>query len=460
MNTITTIPGGSPCENITPIRLRPVTELKADPKNTRIHKPRQINLLAKSIKSFVFNVPILTDNEGNVLAGHGRLLACEKLGITEVPTIELSHLSADQAKAFMIADNRLTEIAMWNDELLGEQLKALSSVELDFDIEATGFTVGEIDLRIEALDSESDPADNPVIPSGPAVTQPGDIWQLGEHRLHCGNALDEAAYTLLMSGCQASVAFSDPPYNVKIDGHAGGKGAIQHREFAMATGEMNPTEFTEFLTTAFSCMAAHSRQGAIHYLCMDWRHLPEILAAGEAVYTELKNLCVWVKDKGGMGSLYRSQHELVLVYKHGQGSHQNNVQLGRFGRYRTNVWEYPCIHSMRHGEEGDLLALHPTVKPVRLVADAILDCSRRGEIVLDPFLGSGTTLLATERTGRICYGMELDPLYVDTAILRWQQLTGEDAVHIASGQTFTQRQQKIRESSIPKPYPDQGACHG
>jgi DNA methylase/ParB-like nuclease domain len=444
------------------IAYRPISDLKPDPKNARIHKPRQINLLAKSIESFGFNVPILIDGEGNVLAGHARLLACQKLGITEVPTIELAYLSADQVRAFMVADNRLSEIACWDDRLLGEQLKTLSSVDLNFDIESTGFTVGEIALRIEALDAspEFDPADALVTPSGPAVTQVDDLWQLGCHRLLCGNALDESAYLTLMSGYLAAVVFTDPPYNVKIDGHVGGNGAITHREFAMATGEMSSQQFTEFLTNAFACMAKHSRQGAIHFLCMDWRHLPEILAAGDAVYSELKNLCVWVKNQAGMGSFYRSQHELVLVYKSGNGSHQNNIQLGRFGRHRSNVWEYSGIQSMRHGEEGDLLALHPTVKPIRMVADAILDCSRRGDIVLDPFMGSGTTLLAAERTGRLCFGMELDPIYVDTAIQRWQQLTGEDAVHSASGQTFTQRQQNCLESSIPKPCPDQGAGHG
>jgi DNA modification methylase len=379
----------------------------------------------------------------------------------EVPTISLAHLTPEQAQAYMIADNRLSEIAVWDEKLLGEHFLTLSTANINFDIEAIGFTVGEIDLKIETFKTEdkADPADKPLKLNGHAVTVVGDLWQLGAHRLYCGNALEESAYLKLMNGRLAAMAFSDPPYNVKIDGHVGGKGEIKHREFAMAVGEMSTKEFTQFLQTSFTCMTKFSTQGAIHFLCMDWRHLQEILTAGNTVYSELKNLCVWVKSQAGMGSLYRSQHEMVLVYKYGQGGHQNNVQLGRFGRYRTNIWEYPSINNMRHGEEGDLLALHPTVKPIRMVADAILDCSSRGDIVLDAFLGSGTTLLAAERTGRICYGLEIDPLYVDTAILRWQNLTGEDAIHVATGESYTQRQLSLTQNSA-KPNNDKVVNHG
>ena len=206
---------------------------------------------------------------------------------------------------------------------------------------------------------------------------------------------------------------------------------------AAGASEMSPAEFKAFLRQTCSLLAEHSRDGSLHMICMDWRHLPELLEAAGPVYTELKNLCVWAKDNAGMGSLYRSQHELVLVYKHGSASHRNNVELGRHGRNRTNVWSYPGVNSFgRKGEEGNLLALHPTVKPVKLVADATLDCSARGEVVLDAFLGSGTTLMAAERVGRRCFGLELDPLYVDTAIRRWQALTGEAARHAASGRSF------------------------
>jgi DNA modification methylase len=423
---------------------RSIADLIPDPNNARVHEPRQINLLAKSIQAFGFNVPVLVDADNHVLAGHGRLLACHKLGILEVPTISLAHLTPVQAKAFMLADNRLTEIAKWDEHLLATQLKELSILNLDFDLEATGFTIGEIDLRIEGLDNvEDDLADElPPVVDGPAVTQLGDLWLLGEHRLYCGNAQEAQSFTQLMNAQSAGMVITDPPYNVKVQGHVGGKGKIKHQEFAMASGEMSSVEFTQFLTTTFDLLAANSIPGSVHTIFMDWRHLPEIIEAGQAVYSAMLNMCVWVKNQAGMGSLYRSQHELALIYKNGTTSHQNNVQLGRFGRYRTNVWNYGGIQTMRHGEEGDLLAMHPTVKPTQMIADAILDCSKRNDIILDPFLGSGTTLLACERVGRRCYGMELATSYVDTAIRRWQIMTGEDAVHAITGLTFTAQSQR------------------
>ena len=341
----------------------------------------------------------------------------------------------------MIADNRLTEIATWDDRLLAQQLKELSLLGLDFSLELTGFEMPEIDLRIAALDDPpeaDDPADVlPEAAAGSPVSQIGDLWVLGRHRVFCGNALDPAAFAALMAAERAAMVFTDPPYNVPIDGHASGLGAIHHRPFPMASGEMDKTEFTVFLGQTFRNLAGFSIDGSLHYVCMDWRHLEELLAAGLGVYGELKNLCVWIKHNGGMGSFYRSQHELVFVFKLGCGSHRNNVQLGQFGRNRSNVWNYPGANSFaRCSEEGNLLALHPTVKPVAMVADAIVDCSARGEIVLDAFLGSGTTLIAAERTGRRCCGMELDPGYVDTIIRRWQALTGGSAHHAASGRSF------------------------
>jgi DNA modification methylase len=421
---------------------RPVSELKPDPANARRHSKKQVRQLVRSIETFGFNVPILIDRFDNVIAGHGRLLAAIELGIPEVPTVCLDHLSPAQARAFMIADNRLTEIASWDDKLLAEQLKELSLQGLDFDIEAIGFEMGEIDLRIASLEDFPDPANDPadIVPGHPAhppLSKPGDLWLLGFHRVLCGNALDGEAVATLMDDKLASMVFTDPPYNVPIDGHASGLGAIHHRPFPMASGEMDKASFTALLSQAFRNLAAFSAEGSIHFICMDWRHIAELLAAGGDVYDELKNLCVWVKDNGGMGSLYRSQHELVFVFKLGHDGHHNNVQLGRFGRNRSNVWHYPGVNSFAQcGEEGNLLALHPTVKPVAMVADAIFDCSARNDIVLDPFLGSGTTVIAAERTGRRCYALELDPHYIDTAIRRWQTLTGHSACHAESGRSF------------------------
>jgi DNA modification methylase len=408
------------------IAYRPIDQLKLDPTNPRRHSKKQVRQIANSIQDFGFNVPILTDRYGTVIAGHGRLLAAKLLGMTEVPTLGLDHLTPAQIRAFMIADNRLTEISTWDDRLLAEQLKELSLLGLDFNIESTGFEMGEIDLRIASLDDPLDPDDDPAdllpeAPAGPSVSKIGDLWRLGRHRVLCGNALESEAFATLVGDERAAMVFTDPPYNVPIEGHASGLGAIHHRPFPMASGEMDGPQFTGFLRAAFRNLAEFSDDGSLHYVCMDWRHVDEVMAAGREVYAELKNLCVWVKDNAGMGSLYRSQHEFVFVFKHGRSGHRNNVQLGGFGRNRSNVWRYPGINSFaRSGAEGNILALHPTVKPVALVADAILDCSARGDIVLDAFLGSGTTVIAAERTGRRCYGLELDPAYVDTILRRWQ----------------------------------------
>jgi len=423
------------------VTYRSVSELTVASNNARVHAPRQITLISRSISSYGNLIPIVIDENGRVLAGVARLLAAKNLGYTEVPTVQVKHLSEAQKKAFALADNRLSEIAKWDDRLLAQQLKELSLL-LDLEIETTGFEVPEIDLRIQLLDltpdEHADPTDIlPAPAAGEPIAQKGDLWTLGRHRLVCGNALDPAAYATLTRGEIANMVFTDPPFNVRIDGHATGLGFNRHREFAMASGEMTDAEFQNFLFNAFALLARHSANGSIHFVCMDWRHAGELLAAGQSVYSELKNTCVWVKHNAGMGSFYRSQHELVFVFKSGRGPHRNNVQLGRFGRHRSNVWNYAGANSLGRGmEEGNLLALHPTVKPVKLVADAILDCSARGDLVLDPFLGSGSTLMAAERVGRSCYGIEIDPLYVDVIIRRWQAQTGDVAIHDATGRYF------------------------
>jgi DNA modification methylase len=433
------------------IAYRNISELTPDPHNPRIHSAKQIKQIAASIKAFGYNAPILIDRNDNVVAGHGRLLACQKLGLSEIPTIRLEHLSKEQVTAYRIADNRLTDTSVWDDTLLAEQLKALSLLELDFSMDAIGFDSGELDFRIESLDTPIEEVEEEApMPQGPSVSVLGDLWQMGPHRLLCGSALEELSYTRLLEGSEASMVMTDPPYNVKVDGHVGGKGKIKHREFVMASGEMSAAEFTQFLKTTFELLAQHSRAGSVHMIFIDWRHLAEMTTAGSAVYSSLLNLCVWVKNQGGMGSLFRSQYELIFIYKNGIAPHINNVQLGSYGRYRTNVWNYPGIQSMRSGEDGDLLALHPTVKPIRMIADAMLDCSNRGDIVIDCFLGSGTALLAAERVGRSCCGIELDPLYCDTAIRRWQNLTGREAVHSDTGETFSQREAAAQGINIKK----------
>jgi DNA modification methylase len=420
----------------------PLASLKVDPRNPRKHSTRQVRQLALSIQEFGFNTPILIDADNKILAGHGRLLACQHLRWERVPCVRLSDLTEPQARAFSIADNRLTDASTWDDKMLAEVLSDLAKMDLDFSIEATGFMMPEIDLRIEALSVENesavDSADATVTPAaGPPISKLGDVWLMGPHKIVCGDARDRNAYATLLDRELAHLVFTDPPYNVPIAGNVSGKGAIRHREFLVGSGEMTDPQFVAFLATVSDLMCRHTVPGSIHFICMDWRHLLHLLRAGHEIYSELKNVCVWVKHNAGMGSLYRSQHELISVFKNGAARHTNNVELGRHGRSRTNVWRYPGPSNFgRPGEEGDLLALHPTVKPVALIADAILDCSARGELVLDPFLGSGSTLLAAERVGRACRCMELDPLYVDTCIRRWQTYCGGNAIHAQSGKSF------------------------
>jgi hypothetical protein len=421
------------------IEPRAIADLVLRRNNPRTHSATQLAQLAKSIETFGFTNPVLIDRTGTVIAGHGRVRAAKQLGLSTVPTIQLEHLTDEQVRAYVIADNRLAELAGWDRDILAIELQALAEMDLDFDLEVIGFETAEIDLLIgggtDAV--ESDPADETLglDPNLPPISRLNDLWHIGPHRLLCADALDGASYSRLLGDQKASLVFVDPPYNVPIEGHVSGKGRTRHAEFAMASGEMSEAEFTEFLERALGQHAAHSRDGALHFVCMDWRHSGELLAASRPIYSECKNLCVWTKTNAGMGSLYRSQHELVYVFKVGSGPHVNNVELGRHGRVRSNVWRYAGVNSFGAGRDA-ALAMHPTVKPVRLVADAILDCSRRGDRVLDGFVGSGTTLLAAERTGRIGYGLEIEPRYVDAAIRRLSQHAGLEAILAETGQPF------------------------
>src|ERR1041385_1371338 len=416
---------------------RHLSELTPNLQNARKHPKQQIRQIAASINQFGFVVPILIDRNGRIIAGHARAEAGKLLEIQEVPTILLENLTENQVKAFMLADNRLAEKAVWDPDILAVELQHLVEID-EFDVTVTGFEVAEIDSIIDEARSERE-EDNAIEIDETAqpITRPGDLWKLDKHRLLCGDALHESSFTKLMGSRRANLVFVAPPYNVRINGNVCGKGSIHHREFAMASGEMSPAEYIAFLTTTARLLSRFSSSGSVHYICADWRHIGELLAAGNQVYSELLNLCVWVKNNAGMGSLFRSQHELIFVFKNGRGRHVNNVMLGKYGRNRSNVWQYEGANTFsRQGDEGNLLALHPTCKPVNLVADAILDCSARGDIILDCFLGSGTTLIAAERVGRICHGMELDPRYVDVAIRRWQKHTGDHAIHAETGKSF------------------------
>jgi DNA modification methylase len=417
---------------------RPINQLRPYPRNARTHSRKQIKQIAASIERFGFTNPVLISDEGEIIAGHGRVRAAELLGMKTVPTLTLSHLSEAERRAYVLADNKLALNAGWDRDILAIELQAL--IDLDFDTDLTGFGIAEIDFIIgEASDADPDKASGPEdrVPtlSGPAVTQAGDVWELGRHRLVCGDARSTSDMALLMRNEQADLVFTDPPYNVPIDGHVCRAGEVRHREFAMASGEMSSAQFTTFLTDSLGTMARVMRDGAIAFVCMDWRHMGELLEAGDAVFTELKNLIIWNKTNGGMGAFYRSKHELIFAFKAGTAPHTNSFGLGETGRYRTNVWDYAGISSLSATRAEDL-AMHPTVKPVAMIADAIKDCSRRGEIILDAFGGSGSTLIAAEKTGRVGRLIEYDPLYCDTIIHRWEQLTGKRARHAESGKPF------------------------
>ena len=418
-----------------------VGSLKPYPRNSRVHSRKQIRQIAKSIEKFGFLNPVLTDDSYQIIAGHGRFEAAKQLGMQTVPAIRLSHLSPAEIRAYVIADNRLAEKAGWDRETLRTELQGL--IALDFDVEITGFEAPEIDFMLdEALEAdEASPEDAvPARAEGPAVTRVGDVWVLGKHRLVCGDAQKQQSYELLLEGEKAAFVIADAPYNVRIANFVSGNGRIVHGEFKMASGEMSEDEFVSFLRAIFERLKENATDGSIHMIFMDWRHQLEMMVAGRDVYSELKNVCIWNKSVGGMGSLYRSKHEFVYVWKSGVGQHRNNVELGKHGRNRTNVWDYAGVtaHTAQNREE---LTLHPTVKPVALVADAIKDVTVANDLVLDPFCGSGTILIAAERTGRRGRAIELDPHYVDVAVRRWETYTGKRAIHEARGISFEECQE-------------------
>ncbi|WP_338318776.1 site-specific DNA-methyltransferase [Bradyrhizobium ottawaense] len=419
------------------VRLLPLRALKRAAKNARTHSKKQIRQVANSILRFGWTYPILADEDRRIIAGHARWEAAKQLSLKEVPVLVMRGLSDAEKRALALADNKIPTNAGWDRKLLAEELGELASLLPDFNLslDITGFEPAEIDgLMLDFGNSEHDSADASCTIGKQPISRRGEQWQLGAHRVLCGDACDQSDWARLMGSDRARMLIADPPYNVQISTTLG-RGKIKHREFAVASGEMTPVEFTEFLTRWMRLAAQFSHDGSLHFAFVDWRHIGEMHNAGHAVFGTLQNLVVWNKSNASQGSFYRSQHELIFVYKNGDGPHLNNVELGRHGRNRSNVWTYAGVNTFRKDRLDDL-TVHPTVKPVALIADAIKDCTRRGDLVLDPFLGSGTTLLAAERVGRRAYGLEIDPLYVDVAIRRWQDVTKHDAILVATGQTF------------------------
>lgn len=418
------------------IKLASVRKLRRSKHNPRTYSKKQIRQIADCILQFGWTYPILIDENGVILAGHGRYEAALLLGRREVPVIVVAGLGDAEKRALALADNKIAANAGWDRQLLAAELGDLAKLlpECELNLEITGFEAAEIDSLLgDLVDPELDPADDVPAPKQEAISKTGDLWQLGPHRLLCGDAQSTTDVRRLMGAETATMVCTDPPYNLPTR-RVQGRGRTKHRNFAQGSGEMSPVEFTRFLRIVLSLAAKHSVRGSIHFVFMDWRHLGELLAAGSAVYSELKNVAVWVKTNAGQGSFYRSQHELILVYKSGDGRHINNFELGQHGRNRSNVWTYAGVNTFRAGRMDDLGA-HPTVKPAAMIADAIRDCSRRGDIVLDFFMGSGTTIVAAERVGRRAYGLEIDPRYIDVAVRRWQAYTGRDAV-LGTGETF------------------------
>lgn len=417
---------------------RPVADLRVNPANARKHSQKQVEKIAASIQSFGFNVPLLTNGEDQLVAGHGRFAAARHIGLTEVPTIAIAGLTEAQLRAFAIADNRIAELSSWDEAILASELEELLSLGagLDFEIVDTGFEIGAIDRIVSQAKEAELESDEPLHPEAvPAIARAGELWQCGRHLIFCGDARDADSYRVLLGSERAAVTITDPPFNVPINGHVSGLGKNRHPEFVMASGEMSDEAFEAFLEATCHQIRTFSQDGALVYMFMDWRSIAMLITVGERVFDALKALCVWNKGSGGMGSLYRSQHELIAVFKSGTAPHINNVELGRHGRNRTNVWDHKGMASFGAGRD-EALKMHSTVKPVQLIADAIMDCTRPGDIVLDMFGGSGATMLSAERSGRTARLIELDPRYVDVTLDRFSRKTGIRPVNLWTGELF------------------------
>jgi DNA modification methylase len=391
-----------------------IGRIKPNSRNARTHSAKQIRQIANSIVAFGFANPLLVSEDGELIAGHGRYAAAKLLGLENVPVVVVAGLSPAKQRALAIADNKIAENAGWNRERLAiemPELAGLLSAE-GLDVSILGFEPVEIEhIQTDFERSAADPQDTvrPKWCEAVAVSKPGDLWVLGNHKLLCGDARGAADVARLMTGCRADVAFLDPP----------------RAEFAMAGGEMSSPDFVHFLRRSFDAAASVSREGAVHFVCMDWRRIAEIMAAAEQIYGKAIDVAVWVRPEAGQGYLYRNQHEFIGVF----GVGRLDTEPGRRKCPRSNVWHYAAVN-------GRLVELHPTAKPIALVADAMKDCTRRGDVVLDTFAGPGTTVMAAERVGRHARALEVEPRLVDIAIRRWQAITRRDAVHAESRLSF------------------------
>jgi len=421
----------------------PIERLKPFKKNPRDHSKAHVAEVAASIGAFGMNVPILADDAYELIAGHATLLACKSLGMATVPVIRLGHLSEAEKVAFRIAHNRLCEKGVWDPELLVANFEILYDADLSFDFEATGFSTGEIDVMrmggkeaVRAAAEAARLAEETVAlpdPDARPVSRLGDRFQIGRHIIVNGNAKEQSSYKLALAGSKADLALCDAPYGCAIAGHASGLGRVKHDDFIEGSN-LSSSELQDLVGQASALQAAHSKGGAYNIQFTDWRAMLDMQLANRKVYPELKHICIWKKTNGGMGSLWRGAWEGILVYRVAGGKSRNNVMLGVHGRNRTDVFEYAGVNTFKPGRMDELQA-HPTCKPVPLLADLILDVTPIGGIVLDVFMGSGSTILAAHETGRTGVGIELDPKYVDVAVRRIEKSVGEPAIH-QSGKTF------------------------
>lgn len=431
---------------------RPVEDIRSYKRKLRKRSRRWQAAMQASIKRFGLILPILIDQHGEIIGGEGVFETAKQCGFSEVPTVRIDHLNEPDIRLLRLALNRIGEESSWDTVELSEEWRDLQPIAMDLGYDVSGFTTPEIDsLLYQPPSKEQEDADDQQMEAGAPgseVSRVGDLWVLGDHLVLCASSLEAANLKLLMGGDLARMVLTDQPYNVKIQGNVGGLGKHKHREFVQASGEMDEAEFTQFLTTSIATLAEFTCDGALLYMFMDWRHQWEILSGIRAAGLAMVNMAVWAKTSPALGAFYRSQHELCFIVRKGRAKHTNNIDLGRWGRTRSNVWNYAGVNSFGPGRD-EQLAMHSTCKNVSMLVDAIRDASDRGEIVLDGFLGSGSTLIAAERTGRICRGLELDPLYVDTILRRWERVTGGTAILQATGETMEQVAQSRAQAKSP-----------
>ena len=423
-----------------------VGDLIIDPDDPWRQKVEDVERAVPFVKRYAADhvVPVMIDGDNRVIVGAAIVEAAKKARLKHLRVVRQVFPDATERKLFSVAGNRILSTGFWDGDALAKVVLEFEKSIEDFSHNLIAFPPGVLDKLIGGTISSAGEDDLPITRSLVPVSSISRLWLAGPHRIMCGDATDAQALAMLTMGQLAAAACLDPPFGCPVDGFVSSKG--KHREFVQASGEMSEPELLEFFRRLCRALAANLRPGALVYVFIDWRSLHLLLAAGQEVFGKLVNLCVWSKDRGGMGSFYRSQHELVLVFQQPGAKHVNNIQLGKHGVNRTNVWSYPSAASSRKGREGDLLKSHPTPKIVEMIAAAMLDCTVRGEIVVDTFLGSGTSLIAAQRTGRMCFGMDLDPLYVDLAIRRWQAWTGEKAVDAETGETFDAIEQRSEGS--------------